>query len=111
MAEDRDKALRAFMDPGSQYFVDDLYVFAIDLKSNRFTAHGVSPRMTGTDASALRDMDGKPVFGNAFHKLEKTPSTEIQYTWRNPVTKKAEQKHTFLRRVGDSVIGVGYYTR
>jgi cytochrome c len=110
-AEDRDRALEAFMNPSSQYFQDDLYVFAIDLKTTRFIAHGVSPRLMGSDAAALRDTNGRPVFGDAFEQLKKSQSTEIQYTWLNPVTKRAEKKQTFLRRVGHSVIGVGYYTR
>ncbi len=36
---------------------------------------------------------------------------ELDYAWPNPVTGKVENKHIFLRRVDDMVVGVGYYAR
>jgi len=36
---------------------------------------------------------------------------ELDYAWRNPVTRQVERKHTLFRKVGDSLVGVGYYAR
>ena len=36
---------------------------------------------------------------------------EMDYAWPNPVTGNVENKHIFLHRVDDMVVGVGYYAR
>ncbi|MPN53077.1 hypothetical protein SDC9_200740 [bioreactor metagenome] len=33
----------------------------------------------------------------------------VDYVWRNPVTNAVEKKRTFVRREGNSLIGVGFY--
>jgi cytochrome c len=38
-------------------------------------------------------------------------SAPVEYMWLNYQTNKVEKKHTFLKRVEDFVLGVGYYTR
>ena len=34
---------------------------------------------------------------------------QIDYAWRNAVTGKVDKKHSYLRKVGNVVVGVGYY--
>ena len=34
---------------------------------------------------------------------------ELRYTWLNPVTHRQVNKITYLERVGDYAVGVGYY--
>jgi cytochrome c len=31
--------------------------------------------------------------------------------WRNPATNAVESKHSLIQRVGDVLLGVGYYTK
>ena len=33
----------------------------------------------------------------------------VDYVWRNPVTNAVERKRTFIQRVENSLLGVGYY--
>jgi cytochrome c len=35
----------------------------------------------------------------------------VDYMWLNYTTNKVEKKHSFVKRVKDFVLGVGYYTR
>ena len=35
----------------------------------------------------------------------------VDYMWLNYSTNKVEQKHSFVKRVEEFVLGVGYYTQ
>lgn len=95
----------------SSFVEDDLYVFAVDLNTSKFVAHGFNSRMVGTDFDSLKDPGGNPV-GHAMLELVKSKGdAEFEYQWRNPVTGKVENKHAFLRKTGDYLVAVGYYTR
>lgn len=93
-----------------QLTVDDLYAFVVDLKTQRFAAHGFLPRLVGTDFKSLRSTDGKPI-GEAMLELMRTrDSAEFAYPWRNPMTGQNEFKQTFLKRVNGYVVAVGCYS-
>lgn len=105
------KALAAFNDLNGGYIEDDLYLFVIGLDDGKFRAHGVSPRLLGSDGYALTDASGKLIIRQMVEALQQSDRGELDYVWRNPVTRQAENKHTQFRKVGDYLIGVGYYTR
>jgi cytochrome c len=111
MQADAGKALAAFNDLNGGYIEDDLYVFVVGLDDGRFRAHGVSPRLIGTDGYAMTDPNGKPIIRQMLDALKDKDRGELDYAWRNPVTRKVENKHTLFRKVGDSLVGVGFYTR
>jgi cytochrome c len=104
-------ALTAFNAIDGGYIQDDLYVFAIDVNTQRFLAHGGTPKMVGSDGRLLRDPKGKPIVADMLNIVSRRGEGELEYAWRNPVTDKVETKHSFLRKVGDVLVGVGYYTR
>jgi len=104
-------ALTAFNAIDGGYIQDDLYVFAIDVNTQRFLAHGATPKMVGSDGRLLRDPKGKPIVADMLNIVGRKGEGELEYAWRNPVTDKVETKHSFLRKVGDVLVGVGYYTR
>jgi cytochrome c len=104
-------AMEAFNKLRGTYSEDDLYVFVIDLDSNRFLAHGANRRLVGTDALSLNDARGKPLGRQLAAAVQNTDQAEFEYPWPNPVTGKVENKHTFLRKVGKLLVGVGYYAR
>ena len=108
---DPEKALTAFNDLNGGFIEDDLYVFAVSLDDGKFRAHGVSPRLLGTDGYALLDPKGQPIIRQMVDALKEKDRGELAYAWRNPVTRKVESKHTQFRKVGDLLVGVGYYTR
>jgi cytochrome c len=111
MKTDPAKAVAAFNDLNGGYIEDDLYVFVVGLDDGKFRAHGVSPRLLGSDGNALTDPNGQPVIRQMLDALKDKDRGELDYAWRNPVTRKVESKHTLYRKVGDSLVGVGYYTR
>nr|WP_314618559.1 cache domain-containing protein [uncultured Pseudomonas sp.] len=88
---------------------DDLYAFVVDLKTQRFVAHGFSPRLIGTDFKSLRSVDGKPIGEDILKQMNAHESGEIAYHWRNPITGQTEFKRTFLQRVNGYVVAVGCY--
>ncbi|MFW3895205.1 cache domain-containing protein [Pseudomonas bharatica] len=89
---------------------DDLYVFVIDEKTRRFVAHGALARLVGSDVSVLRAADGELIGEKIINALKDREQGEVSYVWRNPVTGAKEIKHTLLRRQGQLLIAVGYYT-
>ena len=100
-----------FQNLNGGYIEDDLYVFVVDLRDGRFKAHGVSPRLIDSDGLALTDPGGKPIIRQMIEALKDSDRGELDYAWRNPVTRKVEDKHTRFRKVGDLLVAVGYYTR
>lgn len=104
------KALAAFNDPRGPFVRDDLYVFAVNLASGKFEAHGMNPKWTGTDANDLQDVEGHPLMKEMLELAKTKGEGTVDYVWRNPVTNAVEKKRTFVRRENGSLIGVGFYT-
>ncbi|NMG44533.1 hypothetical protein GPA22_12415 [Aromatoleum toluvorans] len=104
-------ALASFNALDGGFVQDDLYVFAIDLESQRFLAHGAMPKLVGSDGRAVRDPKGKAIVTDMVNIVGRKGEGELDYAWRNPVTDKLETKHSFIRRVDGMLVGVGYYTR
>lgn len=111
IAADPEKAFTAFNDLGSRFIQDDLYVFAVGLTDARFRAHGTMSRLIGTNALELRDPKGKAIIQEMINIVEAKGEGQLEYDWQNPVTNRVESKHTFIRKVGDYLVGVGYYSR
>ncbi|MBS1158860.1 MAG: hypothetical protein H6R15_1279 [Proteobacteria bacterium] len=104
------KALSSFNDPRGAFVHDDLYVFAVNLKSGKFEAHGMNPKWTGTDAHDLHDVEGHSLVKEMLSLAKSKGEGTVDYVWRNPVTNAVEKKRTFVRRENGSLIGVGFYT-
>lgn len=102
-------ALSSFNDTKGPFVRDDLYVFAVNLQSGKFEAHGMNPKWTGTDASDLHDVEGKPLIREMLELARSKGEGTVDYVWRNPVTNAVEQKRSFVRRENGSMIGVGFY--
>ena len=104
-------AFKSFGDLNGKFIEDDLYVFVIGIEDMHFRAHGANPRLVGTDARTLTDPNGKPIIQLMINMIKSKGQGELDYSWRNPVTNKIEKKHTFVRKVGNYLVGVGYYIR
>ena len=104
------RALASFNDTRGNFIHDDLYVFAVNLQSGKFEAHGMNPKWTGTDASDLHDVEGKPLVKEMLALAKSKGEGIVDYVWRNPVTNTVEKKRTFIRRENGSLIGVGFYS-
>lgn len=104
------KAFASFNDPRGNFVHDDLYVFAINLASGKFEANGMNPRLTGTNASDLHDVEGHALVKDMLELAKSKGEGTVDYVWRNPVTNAVEKKRSFIRRENGSLLGVGFYT-
>lgn len=103
------KAAAVFNDRGGEFVKDDLYVFMINLDSGRFEAMGMNPALSDTDALGLHDAAGHALVAEMVDKLKSSDQASVDYVWRNPVTNAVENKRSYVRKVGGSLIGVGHY--
>lgn len=102
-------ASMAFNDAKGRFVHDDLYVFAVNLDSGNFEAHGMNPAWTGTNARDLRDVEGRALVQEMIDQARTRGHGVVDYVWRNPVTNAVERKRSFIQRVENSLLGVGYY--
>jgi cytochrome c len=101
---------RRINDLDKPFLQDDLYVFVVDWESQHYVAHGYDLRRVGSDFSAVKDPDGKPIGQDMLALAGKQPEGEYAYKWRNPITHKIENKHAYFKREGKYLVVVGYYT-
>lgn len=95
------------LDP--RFYKDDLYVFVVELASQRFVAHGSNLRLVGRDFGSLADRVGKPFGQEALDQLATNETAEFDYQWKHPITGDTEHKHAYARKVGNYLVAVGYY--
>lgn len=103
-----DKAIAAFNDPKGDFVKGDLYVLMLSLDGVAM-AHGQNPKMVGKN---LIDMKiGDIYLIRELIKIAKSPDGNgwCEYRWPNSITQSLEDKHTYVERSGDMVIGVGSY--
>lgn len=100
------KALAAFQNKNSNFFYNDLYVFVID-KRGIFKAHGEQPHLIGKSAYNMKDTKGTP-FIQAFLKVEKRGW--VEYEWPdNRDTGKIKTKRSYIIKMDDAILGVGFF--
>jgi cytochrome c len=104
-------AFANFSNPQGDFVQDDQYVFAVGLEDGRYRASGASPQLNGMDVRGMKDAAGKPLFEDMIAVAQKKGSGMVDYVWRNPATNAVEAKHTLVQRVGDVLLGVGFYTK
>ena len=105
------KAFCAFNDRTGRFHKGPLYVFVINMDGVYF-AHSAAPSLVGTSLRDLRDADGK-LFGKTIMELVTTKGEgSVDYKFTNYASGKVENKHTFVKKVGDwFVLGAGYYSQ
>lgn len=102
-------AITEFNRLDGRFVQDDLYVFVIDRKTGHFVAHGAMPRLVGTDGSELRDSAGTPIIRPMLDQASRAEGGELDYLWKNPVTRKTEPKRTMFKVVDRYIVAVGYF--
>ena len=104
------KAFCAFNDPAGPFHKGPLYVFTINMDGVYF-AHSAAPTLVGTSLRDLRDAAGQPFGKDIMEVIAAQGGGTVDYMWLNYETNKVEKKHSFVKKVGEFVLGVGYYTR
>ncbi len=105
LKEDKARALEMF-NKGEGGFKDrDLYPFCGGPDGN-FTAH---PTLVGKSLKELKDKAGKALGEEIYRVATEGQISEVTYMWPRPGETDPVQKVTFVTKVGDQVIAVGYY--
>jgi cytochrome c len=104
------KAFCAFNEPTGPYHNGPLYVFAINMDGVYF-AHAAAPTLVGTSLRDLRDASGRPFGKDIMEVITTHGEGTVDYKWLNYSSNKVEDKHSYVKKVGEFVLGVGYYTR
>jgi cytochrome c len=106
--EGKDKAFVTFNDHSGGFVKDDLYIFVLDMNGTNM-ANGANNALIGKTLLNFKDADGK-LFVQELISLAQTKGEGwVDYKWSDPVTKKIEAKSSFIKKVGDYVIGCGVY--
>jgi cytochrome c len=103
------KAFCAFNDTNGAFHKGPLYVFVINMDAVYF-AHSAAPTLVGTSLRDTRDAAGQPIGPAIMEVIGSHGEGSVDYMWLNFSTNKVEKKHSFVKRVGAFVLGVGYYT-
>lgn len=104
----KEQAFADFNDPKGKFVDRDLYIFVEDMTATNL-AHGANKALIGKSLYDLKDADGK-LLGRNFVEVAKTKGAGwVNYKWPNPVTKKIEEKETYIIRVDDVFVGCGAY--
>jgi signal transduction histidine kinase len=109
-ANGKDKAFPEFNNKNGQFVNKDLYIFVIDWNGT-ILAHGANEKLINQPTGDLKDADGK-YFMREMVKVAQTKGTGwVDYKWTNPVTKKIEQKSSYVKRISNEnlLIGCGIY--
>jgi cytochrome c len=104
------RAFCAFNDPSGDFHKGPLYVFAINMDGIYF-AHSAAPTLVGVSLRDTKDAAGNPFGKNIMQVIASQGEGSVDYMWLNYTTNKVEKKRSFVKRVEDFVLGVGYYTR
>jgi cytochrome c len=104
-----EKAFAAFNDKANPTFHDrDLYIFVRGMDGNT-VSHGANIGMIGHTSLELKDADGKLYNKEMIELAQSKGSGWVDYRWVNPMDKKIEQKSSYIEKVGDYVVGAGFY--
>lgn len=102
------KALAEFNDPKGAFKDRDLYVFVFNAKGV-YEASGGNPQLVGTPAIDMTDAEGKPLVQAIIASVRDQPQGKVDYVWLNRADNRVEHKVSLVRKVGEYIVGVGYY--
>jgi cytochrome c len=107
----REAAIKAYNDPKGQFVDGEYYIFAYDMEDVCLALPN-KPQQVGKDLSDITDADGKQFFLD-FHKVlsSKAGAGWVDYKWNNPLTKKIQDKTSYIMLIpGQNMyIGCGFY--
>jgi len=101
-------ALAAFNQHSGDFINGELYVFVFSMKG-QYMASGANPKLTGQNAYDLHDASGKYLVREMIDIAKKSGAGAVDYVWLNRADNKVENKRSLIQRVGNYIVGVGYY--
>ena len=74
-----------------------------------YQATGANPQLVGQSLAQTTDAAGKPIGKEILTLADKIGYGIVEYEWLNRQTNDVEHKFSRIRKVGDYVLGVGFY--
>ncbi|KUR81333.1 cache domain-containing protein [Novosphingobium sp. Fuku2-ISO-50] len=103
-----DKAFAEFNAGQAPYKAHELYVFVFTM-DGVYEASGANPKLVGTHAIDMTDAEGKLLVREMIQIAKTKGQGRVDYVWLNRADNHVEHKRSLVRRVGDHIVGVGYY--
>jgi cytochrome c len=105
-ANGKEKLLAAITD--GKFMEGDVYVFAYNL-DGVILAIPVNKPLIGKNLLNVPDADGKMYRKEINEKAKSIGKGWVDYKYKNPVSKKIEQKTTYFEKVDDLILCCGIY--
>jgi len=107
-----ERAFAAFNNQAGHFHKNDLYVFVVGIDDGVMHAHGGAPEaIVGDNVLELTDAAGTKIIQTMLAKVKRDGEGAVDYVWLNRVTNKVENKTSNVKRVGNFMVGVGFYTK
>jgi len=102
------QAFKDFSDSSKGFIDGEIYVVVVDM-NHVIKHHAANPKLSGRDASKLKDPTGK-LFVQEMVSLNKAGKSDwVDFRWTNPATKKIGNKRTYALGAHGLSFQVGYY--
>jgi len=102
--------IKAVNDTKGQFVDGELYVFIHSFDGINLARGDGNLKRLGTNVLDSKDPDGKLYVVEMIKNAKKNGSGLTTYGFKNPVTGKVAQKHSYYESIGNSLIGCGYFT-
>jgi len=101
-----------FRKTGSEWLSGDMYLFVSDEKGMALFNAGF-PKLEGTDASGLKDSNGKLIVVESLKVAQSKGSGWVDYMWPKPGQSQPSQKWSYVKAVKidgtPGYVGAGFY--
>ncbi len=103
-------ALAAINKTDGPFQKGEYYVFALKPNGDFIASGGGSHALVGMNTASLRDASGKPFMQEILDTAKARGAGSVDYMWLNRASNRVENKTTLFRKVGNTILAVGYYT-
>lgn len=106
----QEKAFADFSSADAKWHNKDVYLFCYKFDGTN-TCHGANKALIGKNLIDLKTADGQPLIRNLIDIAQNKGTGWIDYKWTHPVSKKIEDKSSWVARVPktEQLIGAGIY--
>jgi cytochrome c len=104
----QDQAFKDF-DTSADFKTGEYYVIAQSLDDGRIIYHGANKKLVGKNLMKVKDTDGKPFVKEMVELARGEGKGWVSYKWPHPVTKQISQKYTYVTRIAEITLLIGYY--
>jgi signal transduction histidine kinase len=105
-----EQAFKDFTTDKARWTKKDLYVMAYDMKGT-CVGHGANEKLIGRNLIEMKDPNGVQVVAELTKLAQAKGQGWVDYVWPHPVSKKLDEKSTYVRKLAnyDGWVGVGIY--